>query len=285
MLSNNKINIVPVIEVKGDVDLSTGNIEFVGNVVVRGSVLSGFTVKADGNVEVSGTVNGGTVEGKNVVIRMGIQGTSSGHVKANEDVVAKFIENATVFAKQDIIVSDVILHSSVSAGRKVIVNGRRGMIAGGKVMAGEEINAKTVGTHMAISTELAVGVNPLVRDEYAQLRKEIKKVEVNLDQTQKSLALLRAMNQQAMPPDKHEILLKLTKLQFNLSGQAGTMRNRMADIELSFEEMRYGRIKVSDIIYPGVKVVVGTLVKPIREILKFASFYADEGEVKIGPYK
>ncbi|HWQ62170.1 MAG TPA: FapA family protein, partial [Negativicutes bacterium] len=67
-LQNNKLHVSPVIEIKGDVDLSTGNVEFVGNVVVRGSVQSGFTVKADGNVEIYGSVSGGTVEGNNVVI-------------------------------------------------------------------------------------------------------------------------------------------------------------------------------------------------------------------------
>jgi uncharacterized protein (DUF342 family) len=56
-------------------------------------------------------------------------------------------------------------------------------------------------------------------------------------------------------------------------------------LRVSFEEMRAGRIKVSDIIYPGVKVVVGTLVKPIRDTLKFVSLYAEDGEIKIGGFK
>lgn len=285
LIQNNKINVLPVIEIKEDVDLSTGNIEFVGNVVVRGSVQAGFTVKADGNVEIYGTVSGGTVEGKNVVIKTGIQGMHRGYVKAVENVVAKFIENATVYAGQDVMVNDVILHSRVSAGKRVIVEGRRGMITGGTITAGEEIRAKVVGTHMAISTELEVGVNPMLREEYQNIRREIKKVEVSLEQTQKALSILRSMDQSTMPQDKREMLLKLTKAQFHLAGQVESMRNRMTDIELAFEEMKFGRIKASDVIYPGVKVVVGTLVKPIREPLKFASLYAEDGEIRIGTFR
>ena len=285
LVQNNKINVLPVIEIKEDVDLSTGNIEFVGNVVVRGSVQAGFTVKADGNVEIYGTVSGGTVEGKNVVIKTGIQGMHRGYVKAVENVVAKFIENATVYAGQDVMVNDVILHSRVSAGKRVIVEGRRGMITGGTITAGEEIRAKVVGTHMAISTELEVGVNPMLREEYQNIRREIKKVEVSLEQTQKALSILRSMDQSTMPQDKREMLLKLTKAQFHLAGQVESMRNRMTDIELAFEEMKFGRIKASDVIYPGVKVVVGTLVKPIREPLKFASLYAEDGEIRIGTFR
>jgi uncharacterized protein (DUF342 family) len=282
---NNKLHVSPVIEIKGDVDLSTGNVEFVGNVVVRGSVQSGFTVKADGNVEIHGSVSGGTVEGANIVIRMGIQGMQRGYVKAKENVTTKFIENANVSAEGDVMVNDVILHSSVSAGKRVIVEGRRGFIAGGHVIAAEEIRAKTVGTHLAVATDLEVGVNPNIRAEYTELRKEFRKNEITLDQAQKALNVLRAFNQSDLSPDKREMLLKLTKAQFHMAGQVETMRKRITEIELLFEEMRYGRIRVSDVVYPGVKIVIGTLVKPVREMLKYASFYAEDGEIKIGSFR
>jgi uncharacterized protein (DUF342 family) len=285
LIVNNKINVMPIIEIKEDVDVSTGNIEFIGNVTIRGSVQPGFSVKAEGNVEIFGSVSGGIVEGKNVIIKMGIQGMHRGYVKAKENVVAKFIENATVHAGVDILVSDVVLHSRITAGKKVQVEGRRGLIAGGTIMAGEEIRAKVVGTQMSTSTELEVGVNPVLREEYQHIRRETKKVEVNLEQAQKALSILRSMDQHSMPPDKREMLLKLTKAQFHLVGQVETMRTRMAVIESEFEEMRAGRIKASDVIYPGVKVVVGTLVKPIRDILKFVSLYAEDGEIKVGGFK
>lgn len=284
LIANNKIHVVPVIEIKGDVDLSTGNVEFVGNVVVRGSVQAGFTIKAEGNVEIFGTVSGGTVEGKNIIIKMGVQGMGRGHIKAVGDVVAKFIENATVYAGNDVIVSEVVFHSKINAAKKVIVQGKRGLIAGGKVVAGEEIVAKTAGTQMATCTELEVGINPVMREEYQLIRKEIKKLEVNLDQAQKALNILKSMDQSSMPADKREMLLKLTKAQFHLVGQIETMRNRMAEIELAFEEMKYGRIRVAESIYPGVKIVVGALIKPIREQLSYTSFFAEDGDIKIGSF-
>ncbi len=284
-VQNNKLHVSPVIEIKGDVDLSTGNVEFVGNVLVRGSVQTGFTVKADGNVEIYGSVSGGTVEGANIVIKMGIQGMQRGYVKAKDNLTTKFIENAVVSAEGDVMVSDVILHSNVSAGKRVIVEGRRGFIAGGHVIAAEEIRAKTVGTHLAVATDLEVGVNPAIRAEYTELRKEVKKNEVTLDQAQKALNVLKGVNPADLPPDKRELMLKLTKAQFHLAGQVETMRRRITEIELLFEEMRYGRIRVAEVVYPGVKIVIGTLVKPIREQLKFASFYAEEGEIKIGSFR
>lgn len=282
---NGKINVTPVIEIKGDVDLSTGNVEFVGSVIVRGSVQQDFSVKAEGNVEIYGTVSGGTVEGKNVVIKMGVQGMHRGYIKASENVVAKYIENATVYAGNDIIISDVILHSNVSAAKKVIAEGKRGLITGGTISAGEEIRAQIVGTAMATATSLEVGVNPMLREEYQKLRIDLKKVEQNLEQTQKALNILKAINPNALSPDKREMLLKLTKAQFNLVGQAENMRSRLMELDNDLEEMKYGRIKVANNLYPGVKAVIGTLIKPIREPLKFVSLYAEDGEIKIGAFK
>ena len=285
VVANKKISVIPLIEVKGDVDLSTGNIEFVGSVIVKGSVQTGFTVKAEGNVEIAGNVSGGIIEGKNITVRMGIQGMNKGYIKASENVVAKYIENATVSAGKDVIVSDVVLHSKVSAGKRVIVEERRGLIVGGQISAGEEIRAKTIGTHSATNTDIEVGVNPVLRQEYQTARKEIKKLEFDSEQAQKALNILRAMDQSRMPPDKHEMLLKLTKAQFHLIGQTETMRNRVAEIEIALEEMRYGHIKVADTVHPGVKLVVGTLVKPVRDVTKFVKFYAEDGEIKTGSYK
>lgn len=282
---SNKINVIPLIEVNGDVDLSTGNIEFVGSVIVKGSVQTGFTVKADGNVEIAGNISGGIVEGKNVIVRMGIQGMNKGYIKAAENVIAKYIENATVYAGKDVIVSDVVLHSKVSAAKRVVVEERRGLIVGGQISAGEEIRAKVIGTNSATNTDIEVGVNPALREEYQVSRKEIRKLEFNLEQTQKALNILRAMEQATMPQEKREMLLKLTKAQFHLIGQIETMRNRISEIEIALEEMRYGHIKVADTVHPGVKLVVGTLVKPIRDSVKFANFYAEDGEIKTGSYK
>ena len=283
--NNNKIHVMPVIKINGDVDISTGNIDFVGSIVVNGSVQAGFAVKAGGDIEIAGTLCGGIVEGKNIIVRMGIQGMHRGYIKAVENVVAKFIENATVFAGNEVIVNDVILHSKVSAGKKVIVEGRRGLIVGGNISAGEEIRAKNAGTRLAIGTDLEVGVNPLLREEHKNLIHEINKVHTSLEQAQKALIILRSMNADTMSSDKKSMLLKLTKAQFHLMGQESTMQERAAEIVAMLAEMRYGRIKIFEVVFPGVKIVVGTLVKPIRESMKFVNFYEEDGEIKVGSFR
>lgn len=152
-----KLTIIPVMEIKSDVDLSTGNIEFPRSIIIRGSVQDGFYVKADGDVDIRGGICGGQVEGKNIKVGMGIFGMEHGYVKSTETISAKFIEKANVFAGTDLYVMNVILHSLVNAGEKVIVAGQRGRIIGGTITAGVEIRAATIGTQSEAGTVLEVG--------------------------------------------------------------------------------------------------------------------------------
>ena len=52
----------PVHTVYGDIDLSTGHVDFVGNVVVHGNVTEGMRVKAGGDVTVYGNVSKARIE-------------------------------------------------------------------------------------------------------------------------------------------------------------------------------------------------------------------------------
>jgi len=280
-----KMTVAPILQIKGDVDLSTGNIDFAGDVVIQGSVQEGFLVKAGGNVDIAGMVSGGSVQGLNITIRLGILGLNKGVITATGSVVAKFVENATVTADQDILVSDVVLHSRLSAGKKIRVEGRRGQIVGGVATAGDEIIAKSVGSTSTTPTELQAGVNPKLREEYFALRKELKNTETGLDQLQKGLYTLRSIDQNLLAPEKKDLLLKLTRAHFTTLGQVETMRKRMCELEIAYEELKGGQIKISDYVYSGVKIVIGALVKPIQEDARFLTYYAEAGEIKFRPFK
>ncbi len=190
-----------------------------------------------------------------------------------------------MFLQSGYLVTDVVLHSQLSAAKKVKVEGRRGQIVGGVTAAGDEIVAKAAGSSSAIPTELQAGVNPKLRDQYLATRKELKLAESSLDQLQKGLFTLRAMDQNQMSPDKKELLLKITRAQFTTMGQVESLRKKLDELEIAYEELRGGQIKISDYIYPGVKIVIGQLVKPIQEEFRFVVFYADSGEIKFRPLK
>lgn len=283
VVNGNKMSVVPTIEIHGDVGMATGNISFMGTVIVRGSVQPGFEIKAGGDVEVYGSISGGTIEARNVTVKAGIQGMQRGHIKVEEDIKSSFAENATLIAGRDVIITESILHSNVSAGKRIVVQGRRGVIAGGVAVAGEEILVKSAGNLMDTSTRLEVGINPMLKEEYKRTRQELAKAELTLDQALKSLKILKSIAPDRLTEAKREMLLKLTKAQFPLAAEVKKHKDRLAEIEAAFEELKAGRIKVTDKAYPGVKIIVGSVMKNIRTVVQHSKFYEENDEIKIGP--
>ena len=119
-------------EVPADVGPSTGDISYDGSINVKGNILTGYKVEASGDIYVNGAVEGATlIAGGKIVLNRGIQGMGKAMMKAEGDVISNFIESANVEAGGKII-TDAIMHSNVTAKDSIEVNGRRGMVAGGR---------------------------------------------------------------------------------------------------------------------------------------------------------
>lgn len=131
-----KLNVFPVYEVNGDVDYNIGNIDFVGTVVIRGNILTGFRVKASGDIRVTGGIEGAEVESDgSIEITGGVIGSNKGYVKAGRNIRCSFVQEGNVIAYEDITVTQSIMHSNVRAGKSVRCLGAKGLIVGGIVQA------------------------------------------------------------------------------------------------------------------------------------------------------
>ena len=121
MITGGKITVEPVYTVEGDVSLKTGNILFLGTVIVKGNVEDGFSVKASGNIEVKGSVGKCELDAEgDIVVHQGIAGKSAALIRAGKNVVSRFIENAPVETGDFVLGSDGLINFTVSAYKKII---------------------------------------------------------------------------------------------------------------------------------------------------------------------
>ena len=283
--ANNKFSVDPRVEIKGDVGVGTGNIDFIGAVDISGSVLQGFSVKATGSVTIGGAVNGGMVEGYSVFIKGGIIGVDGkGKVVAEEDVQAAFVENGTVEAGGEILISDVVLHSDLRAGVRIAVEGKRGLVTGGYLAAGEEIRAKVIGNQALVASRLVVGVNPSLQKKYQDACREYSESKKKLQQLTQALNTLGKIDVALLPPHRAEQIAQLTRSQFPLAGQVERAERSIKELEGQIAQMKSGRIRVSDRIFPGQKLIVNSIVKHIQTEEQHCTFLVEDDEVKTGPY-
>lgn len=156
-----------------NVDTATGNIEYEGNVQVNGNVATNFEVKAKGDIVVKGVVEGAKlIADGNIIIARGMNGMGRGTLQAGGNIVSKFLENVTAQA-EGYVASESILHSRVTAGGEINVDGRRGFITGGKVTATGTVNVKTLGSEMGADTIVEVGADPKIKERINELQKQI----------------------------------------------------------------------------------------------------------------
>ena len=155
---NNSVNVSDVYKIRGDCDLSVGNIDFDGCVHITGSVRSGNTVKATGGVFVDGSVEAATIiAGGNVEVKGGMQGADKGLIEAGGAVTILYVERGTVHADGP-VTFDVSIHSTIESGDILTAKGRRGAIIGGRAGSSDSIIANYIGALSNARTEIVVGV-------------------------------------------------------------------------------------------------------------------------------
>ncbi|MNJ33144.1 hypothetical protein D3C77_278230 [compost metagenome] len=281
-----KLNVFPVYEINGDVDYSIGNIDFVGTVVIRGNVLTGFRVSASGDIRVIGGVEGAELiaEGS-IEISGGIIGYNKGLVKAGQQVKSSFIQDGNVSAGEDVVVTQSIMHSNVRAGRDVICSGSKGLIVGGNIQAGERVTARIIGNPMSTATSIEVGVLPDLRNELLELRQQLKIQMANLDKTEKALTLLDQLASMGkLTPDKVAMRSKLNLTKKSNMQELDEIKERMLHIEKALEETGNARVDVLNMIYGGSRIVIGRYTKYIKEPISRMSFYYTEGDISMSAY-
>lgn len=284
MLVDDKVFVSDVYEVE-NVDISTGNVDFEGSVQVNGNVASNFVVKAKGNVIINGVVEGAhIVAGGNIIIARGMNGMSKGTLEAGGDVIAKFLENATVTAG-GYVHTEAILHSRVTAGTEVEVTGKKGFITGGHVQAYNRIQVKTLGATLGTSTIVEVGVNPEVKSEYIDLQKDMGEIVKTIKATQPIIANFL---------DKKAKGARFTEEQVNyIKGQAQLLEAKKKELAeknvrlLSLQKMidlqRKAEVVVHGVVYGGTTIIIGDVSTVLQSSYQYCRFERIGGDVKSVP--
>lgn len=284
----NKINVEPILEVKGNVNMVTGNIDFLGTVIIRGSVLDGFKVKAEGDIQVSDSVEAATLSaGANISINGGVLGKNKAKLFAEGDITTKFVENAHLTSKGNINVSEFILHSFLDSGKTITVTeGNRGSIIGGKVRAIEGINARAIGCSISTKTIIEVGVSPRVREQLLNLEAMYQKDNKKFERIKLDIITLKNWQKEkgSLPQDKAQLLAKLVKLQNLLTMKLRSYVERKEILEAQIARSDKGTINVIDSIYPGAIISIRSAIKEIKDVIKSTTFFFENNEVHTKGY-
>ena len=286
-LVNDMVFVTDTYTIEGDVGPSTGDIDYDGAVEVKGNVITGYTVKATGDITVNGAVEGAMLisEGK-IVLKRGMHGMGKGEMEAKGDVISNFIESATV-KSGGAIYTDAIMHSNISANGDVIVNGKRGLIAGGSVKTTTKIETKVAGSTMGTQTELEVGFDTTLGERYRNIEKHIDQMTDEKDSIVKNLKILqkRMQTKGKLEPEKMKLIKEGTE-RIKVIDQ--TIEEETEAYERIDEEMQRtsdgGKVRVENIAYPGVKIVISNISTFVHTETHRCTFIREGADIRVKSY-
>ena len=153
------------------------------------------------------------------------------------------------------LVREAIMYSQVMAKKKVVVEGGKGWIVGGKVCAGETIAARIIGSKLGATTELEVGVSIKPRERSATVQ----------------------LNDQ----DEH---------QEDVPFEAATLGNNfLQNLEEAPKNVPLDKsrlVKVKENLYPGVRITINSASCLIRDETAFVIlYYSFEGKIVAQSYR
>ncbi len=280
-----QIYVEELLVIKGDVDYSTGNIDFPGAVEISGDVKPGFVVKAKKDIVVKGIVEAATVISYEGSIQLsGVKGQEKGMIRAKEDIKAKFMENAHVEAGNNVEVEGPITNSVVKARNSVIATGRKGVIVGGMITATVSVEAEEIGSSLGVKTILEIGIDPELREKERLLVAQIKLDEENLE---KLLLVMKELKKiinarGSLPIDKQETYKKVSQTIMHLRNSIDQNRKELFRIRKLYETAKkIAKVVARKMLYPGVDVTMFQRKISINRPLKAAVLVVDEKEDKV----
>jgi uncharacterized protein (DUF342 family) len=290
IITGGKINVEPIYTVQGDVNLKTGNIIFLGTVIINGNVEDGFSVKAAGNIEVNGTVAKAELDAEgDIIIHQGINGKSGGMIRAGRSLWARFIENAIVEAGNMVVASDGIINSQVDAHNRIICQGKRAHIMGGRLRASEEINAKVLGNPTSgTETICEVGFDPRSKTELDRLCAAKEAAEKELEDIKLNLQTLINIKKQrkSLPEDKEASMKELMDRRQILMGDLKKAEEGILKVQELLNSLRTrGRVSASSKVYPGVKILIRDARDDVRNEYRAVTFILENGLIRVTKYE
>lgn len=280
-VKNGKIDIQNVHEIRGDVTMIIGKIEFFGDVIVNGNVESGVTIRAGRNIEIHGTAGCVTLfAGGDVILSRGIQG--GGKISARGNVFADFIENTTI-ESGGMVHSNTILNAHVAAGDKVVTAGKKGCIIGGYVHGLKGIQAQVAGSDAEVKTILHCGYEAQEYEKLLDVRhkeSEIKEKLAELVDTMTDALREKRMRGSSTSADTEAKLAEWNKMKDDYFAQLDAAERERESLEEVMEQSKGASIKVDGNIYRNVLICINAEQMVIDKETRFMKYKADNGVIE-----
>ncbi|MCX6640537.1 MAG: FapA family protein [bacterium] len=265
---------------KGDVCFRSGNIDFPGDVIIRGDIHTGFSVKAAGKVEVSGLIEDATIESAgDVLVKGGFRGSGHGHIYSGGNVFIRFVEQQCVKAEGSVTIADCCIAGTISAKESIHASTGSGTVVGGHLKAGKEIIIQTCGNLQNTLTILELA------SDQAALGGQIQSSESSIDIHKRLITELKSrmskLQQQKASSGSADskLLEEIRRHQDQIFALGRELEQLCKDLQTIQKVLECpGEIRFLKKVFPGTKLIANQVSVITTEIHGKSCFKLVDGE-------
>jgi uncharacterized protein (DUF342 family) len=282
--ADGSIHVSPEITINGNVDYSTGNIDFVGSLVIRGDVAGGFSVHARGSIRIDGIVGDASIHsGKDVSIGRGFIGHGKGTVEAGGNVQVSHVVNQKIVSAGDVTIEKESVNGTILAEGSIF--GTTAVIAGGSLDAIVGIKVASLGSSDDSHCKLRLGNRSRIVQCLGQVEKEIKTIEQQLKEVKGGLyRLVRArVEGQVLSERQEEALSRLQEIQNALASRREELEAERMNLQTDLRKHADARAVVLDTVHENVVLEINGARMVVSAALREAVFVEHDGAIEVQP--
>lgn len=277
---NDRLVITNLLEIDGDVTHVTGNVDFTGDVVIKGNVVTGMTVRAAGNITVNGHVEGAVLQaGKDIILKNGMQGGGKGEIHCRGNVSGKFFEQTEIECKGNVN-ANAILNCNIMAEGEIKVSGKLGVIVGGKTHAICGVSATTIGNMSEVKMEIIVGVNSEIYARIGALEARIKPLAEEKEKLEAGLVKIDKILKAKPNPDMQAKKMQILRMKISRESELNTLNEEKMKYEKWIENAQNARLVVEKSIYRGTKLTINGVQQIIESENYHVTYCRRGGELE-----
>ena len=270
-----RITVKSLLNVRQDISFRTGNINFVGDMAVHGSVRSGFSILGN-NIRIMGMIEGGIAHAtQNMIVDGGARGNVSDHclIDAGGKLLANFLEGMEARVSGNVVVNKYCLNCDVYGGNNLLVKEN---LNGGNINICSSIYVgKKLGNEAGNSTVVLLGYDP-----------------DNIRRLHKIESFVAVLSQNIMYLNTLAPHISATKKEVSRHIYS-VIKQRDALVELSkkipvsliqdFKTLSQCRLICPGTVYPGVKIFFGDTSLTVNQTFENVLFRLDKYRVVVEP--
>ena len=263
------INISEILTIPGDLTIKEGNVNFRGDVCVKGAVRAGMKICATGNVIVDGIVEAADIKaGKSILLKSGAFGSGRGSIIAGNDIMGRFFEQCTVHAGNNISCS-YIMGCNMCADGQIEVIGKKGLILSGETRAFLQVKSNNAGNEFGTNTKIAVGIDDIYIKRSEEIDNKLAKINSEIE-----IFKMGLQNESSM----HDRIVLALSIKMD---EKREQEEKKAELMLKMENASRANICITSKVYPGVQLIIDNDAMMLQTELSNVNFRRYENHIAI----